>query len=514
MQKKKSKKWIILLIVLGVIVTLIICFILYARKKAEELLTEMSSVETALVEKRDLVSSISATGKVVSVETRTVKSVLSGVTVTELPVKVGDKVAEGDLICAFDTRRMENSLETAENTKEETGLSNRYNETSAAEELRDAMDAYNRDIVTLQMEVDLKQRDFETAGNELEKAKQKFQQDPTPENSAAADTAYTKSAAAYTAYQEAINHMETQKVELLEAIEKAQYNLEMAGMKSGNDTTGAAVEDASIDLENATVTAPTSGTITSVSVAKGDTYGGGAIVTIEDENDLEVASQISEYDIPKVKTGQKAVIRTNATGDQEFTGKVVKVAPKATTASSSSSGTSLSSSSQDVTYEVRISLDQKNQDLKLDMTAKVSIITEEKKDVLTVPYDAVQTDEEGNFFVEILKEPEETDTESAPAIGKTDTESAPAVETETVPADEKGEIKPSPGNEEAIPEQLRPLLSERKRIPVEKGIESAYYIEVITDDLPEGTEVVVPDTADSFGDIFEVMGRRGPMGGI
>ena len=53
-----------------------------------------------------------------------------------------------------------------------------------------------------------------------------------------------------------------------------------------------------------------------------------------------------------------------------------------------------------------------------------------------------------------------------------------------------------------------------KRIPVEKGIESAYYIEVISDELEEGMEVLVPNTDSSLNDMMVMMGQRGPMGGF
>ncbi len=512
MQKKK-KKWIIPVVIIGVIVVIFICLIMYGKKKAEEMLSQMTSTETAFVERRDLASSVSATGKVVSQESHTVKSVLSGVVITEIPVEVGDQVKEGDLICTFDTRKMENTLESAQNTKEETGITNSYNQISAAEELRDAQDAYNRKLTELQMTVDLKQRDYETAANDLEKAKTDYLSDETPEKADVYNQAYTKAATAYAAYQESLNNLETQKVELLEAIEKAQYDLQLSNVKSGNDTTGTAVQDAAIDIENATVTAPVGGTVTSVSVAKGDTYGGGAIVTIEDEKNIEIAAQIDEYDIAKIKEGQKAVIRTNATGDTEFSGRVEKVAPKATTATSSSGSVS-SSSSQDVTYEVRISLDEKSADLKLDMTAKVSIITEEKKNVLTVPYDAVQTDDEGNDYVEAVIGPKKADTEE-PGTEETGTEEPETEKPSGERPDPKQGFPPGKGDlPNNIPSATIPGLSDTKRIPVKRGIESAYYIEVISDELSEGMEVIVPQSSDSLSDIMQIMGQRGPMGGM
>ena len=50
---------------------------------------------------------------------------------------------------------------------------------------------------------------------------------------------------------------------------------------------------------------------------------------------------------------------------------------------------------------------------------------------------------------------------------------------------------------------------------VEKGIESDYYIEIISKEITEGMEVVVPKTSDdNGGNIQMMMMRQGPMGGF
>ena len=54
-----------------------------------------------------------------------------------------------------------------------------------------------------------------------------------------------------------------------------------------------------------------------------------------------------------------------------------------------------------------------------------------------------------------------------------------------------------------------------KRVYVEKGIESDYYIEIISTEISEGMEIVVPNSEKSGGlDIQGMMMRQGPMGGF
>ena len=54
-----------------------------------------------------------------------------------------------------------------------------------------------------------------------------------------------------------------------------------------------------------------------------------------------------------------------------------------------------------------------------------------------------------------------------------------------------------------------------RRIYIEKGMESDYYIEIISDEVLEGMEVVVPNSSDeNSGNIQNMMMHRGPMGGF
>ena len=43
-----------------------------------------------------------------------------------------------------------------------------------------------------------------------------------------------------------------------------------------------------------------------------------AIVTIEDDSSYEIETQIDEYDIGKIALGQRVVVKTNATDDEEL----------------------------------------------------------------------------------------------------------------------------------------------------------------------------------------------------
>ncbi len=237
-------------------------------------------------------------------------------------------------------------------------------------------------------------------------------------------------------------------------------------------------------IEDCTVTAPISGIITSLNVEEGDTYSSasGTIAVIENTAAYEVEAEIDEYDISLIEVGQQVVVKTNGTGDTELDGTVTEVAPRASSDNSSS----------DVSYKITVSVDTPCDDLRLDMTAKLSIIIESKENVLTVPYDAVQEAEDGTYYVEVTDgntgSPETADSDAEPA----------------------GMQRPGEnGSEGAGPNTVT-----TRRMTVEKGIESDYYIEIISDEITEGMQVIVQSSDDSGDDFKGMVGRQGPMGGF
>ena len=87
-------------------------------------------------------------------------------------------------------------------------------------------------------------------------------------------------------------------------------------------------------------------------------------------------------------------------------GKVIFISPtstkNSTTTGSGTTATNTSSTSSDVNYKIRISIDNPDERLRLDMSASLSIIVEEHENVLTVPYNAVWTDNDGNSYVSVV----------------------------------------------------------------------------------------------------------------
>jgi len=100
---------------------------------------------------------------------------------------------------------------------------------------------------------------------------------------------------------------------------------------------------------------------------------------------------LTEIDVPKIKIGDKATITFDAFSDKTFTGKVISI----DTVGSVSSGVT--------NYPTVILLDTKLNTILPNMGVSANIITDTKDDVLLVSSSAVKTDDNGNNYVQILK---------------------------------------------------------------------------------------------------------------
>jgi macrolide-specific efflux system membrane fusion protein len=139
-------------------------------------------------------------------------------------------------------------------------------------------------------------------------------------------------------------------------------------------------------LSYATIIAPISGIIASVSTQEGETVAAGlnapTFVTIIDLSRLQVDTFVDETDIGRVKNEQQAIFTVDAYPDREFSGKVIAVYPKAIIQQNV------------VYYDVIIAITNTEGLLKPDMTASVTISAGNRDNVLSVPNKAVKRESE------------------------------------------------------------------------------------------------------------------------
>ncbi|HEX9113934.1 MAG TPA: efflux RND transporter periplasmic adaptor subunit, partial [Nitrospirota bacterium] len=88
---------------------------------------------------------------------------------------------------------------------------------------------------------------------------------------------------------------------------------------------------AKAQLSYATITAPISGTIASVTTQQGETVAAGlnapTFITIIDLNKLEVNAYVDETDVGKIGVGQEALFTVDTFADKDFKGRVTAIYP-------------------------------------------------------------------------------------------------------------------------------------------------------------------------------------------
>ncbi|MCR4755863.1 MAG: efflux RND transporter periplasmic adaptor subunit [Lachnospiraceae bacterium] len=558
--KKHKKLFIILAIVLAIVIVIAV-LVHRTKKKAEEMLGMMTQ-ETYVLEKRNLVQSVSGSGKIASIEKKDiVLASLANTKVATMDVKVGDTVKEGDIICTFDTEEIERNLA---NAKTDLAISQKKtanqmeNQTRSLYNTRvDAVNDTNRNLE----ELDKAQRIYDTEQGEKAEAsriydkvedvyedywdedayyyylgelaavRKELESDPTDadllekereysDKIANLETAKSKMAAAKGDTDSATKSVDSAADSLTDAKRKQEDNFrkDVSGALDAENNYENAQLDASVasrdfedkvrkyeeQLEDATLRAPFAGIITAINFEAGDTYSGQALLTIEDLSSYVIEAGIDEYDISKVAVGQQVRFKTNATGDEELEAEVVQIAPRATTAAASSS-TGSSTTAGTASYQVKMKITSDTKDLRLDMTAKINIIIDQADNVYAVPFSAVQTDENGNKYIEVQEEAANA-AMTVPADGDVPAAESEAAAGGEVPAAEAGsgipDVASMPKGAGALP---------TRRIPVTVGVETDYYIEINSPELYDGMVVVVPSTDSNLDNMMMFMG---PAGGL
>jgi RND family efflux transporter MFP subunit len=174
-------------------------------------------------------------------------------------------------------------------------------------------------------------------------------------------------------------------------LEKATHADRLELLTATLAKTEAVLDNARVRLSYATIRAPISGVVGSVSTQEGETVAAGLLaptfVTITDLRRLQVDAFVDEVDIGKVRVGQKAVFLVDAFPDREFEGEVVAIYPKAVIQENV------------VNYDVVVDITTAYEGLlRPEMTANVTIFLEARKGVLAVPVRAVRRERGRNIL--------------------------------------------------------------------------------------------------------------------
>lgn len=470
--KKHIGLTIFLVIVL--VIAIFVTYITVNVKKAMKELQTTSSV--AEVKAMDLTKSVSMTGTLEPIDTRTVSAQVNQIKIDSIEVEVGQYVHEGDILMRYDAEDLEKNLADATKEANLDNYKTDFDIIKSARSKEDAQWTHDRLVERYTIKLQnyrnfynalcfgdgelsgekilkkhadeyarLNLHEFKAANSEWKIAGENPERIYVNENSTAASLPihivdgtpeddelihkykydYNEVVAVFT---QAMGEIEKDYLELInnldDALADANYNLNVSNMQGeiNKDKTAEKLQEAQEDLDDAIVYAPISGIITNICVEEGDKVystdqAKTTLCVIQDTSAFKVVGTVDEYDIAKLTTGLSSVVKTDSTGEDEFTAKVTFVGATpdsttetSTTSSATSSSTSTSSlmggssSSSSTSYRVELSLDKFDERLRSGMTGKTSIILQEEKNSLCVPYDCIKTDEEsGKKYVNVQK---------------------------------------------------------------------------------------------------------------
>jgi multidrug efflux pump subunit AcrA (membrane-fusion protein) len=324
---------------------------------------------TAVVTRRDLSATVTATGTIkamVGAEVR-VGARIPG-RVDQLAVQVGDRVKAGQVIARLEQDDLRASVEKAraDLAAAEAKLATVRNG-ARPQEIQSAEAALRQaeaNQLLAQVNLDRYRQLYQDGGIALQQV-----------DSASRD------------YDVAVAQVRTAREQL--SLIKDKYtpeDLQVAVAEVGQAK--AALRIAEANLGYATITAPMSGIIASVSTQQGETVTSGSaaaqaptFVTIIDLGRLQVDAYVDETDIGKVHVGQAAAFSVDAFPDKEFSGKVTAIYPKALIQQNV------------VDYDVVIAIDNREGLLRPDMTTNTTITVARREKVLAIPNQSVRRED-------------------------------------------------------------------------------------------------------------------------
>ena len=355
MAKKKKSNNKILYILIGIVVLLIV-FAMVGKSQGWVGQKKAIEVEFGKVEKATIVEKVSASGSVQPVVEVKISPEVPG-EIIKLSIEEGDSVSKGDFLLKI---RPDNFMSILERTRANL---NQQKANLADAKAREARAKAN----------------YKRAELEYERQKKLYAE------KVISDADFQLSEANYNV--------------ALQDLESATQNVE-AG-KYIVQSSQASVNEALENLRLTEIEAPMSGIVSKLDVEEGETVVGTSqmqgteMLRIADLSNMEVRVDVNENDIIRISEGDTAIIDVDSYSymDKTFKGVVTQIANSANTKVSSDAVTE---------FEVRIKiLNSSYQDLikengmkypfRPGMTASVDIITETKRDILTVPLSAVTT---------------------------------------------------------------------------------------------------------------------------
>ncbi len=322
-------------------------------------------VQTVAVKEADMEAQVFVNGKIQSKAIRAVNGD-AGAKVLTVPVQVGTPVKTGDVLCTLDPGDLKYQIEQKEIQLEQERFKASIAGTARGTTQRSKMDLAIKAEEKARQEMENRKVLFESgalSSSEYQEYVYKFQQASNELVSAKAD------------YESKEMQTNSQfQVKLLESELKKLHG----------------------DLEKKTLRSPIDGVVAEVNAKPQGVVGAeGSLFVVEDTANLEAVTQISEFDIGKIKIGQSVILKPSGIKGAEIKGRVASVSP---TAKLQTTG-----QTRETVVEVKIDVLEPVKELRSNFSTEIVIKAESRKNALVIPYEALYVSPAGKKEVFVVE---------------------------------------------------------------------------------------------------------------
>ncbi len=321
-------------IILSVVAAVIVIGALTAAIRGRD--KDVPRVTTAKVQKLDLVSKVTANGKIQAQNKVDMSALVMG-QITNLAVKEGDHVKKGQLLLQIDRVQL-----------------------AAQAQGREA------NLEAMRHDLDAAKATAEQAKFDYERAKQN----------------YAGHILAEADFQKAKSNLDTAEATL--AATEQRMRMTGADLAASRDS-----------LSKTTVTAPIDGIITTLPIKEGEVTvigtmnnAGTQLLTVSDMSSVEAVMMVDETSVPQVRVGQKATLSIDAYPNVKFQGTVTDVGsspiPK-----TDPDLLALVQNSEAINFKVRIRLDNPPDTIRPGFSVTADIVTGRREGATAIPIQAL-----------------------------------------------------------------------------------------------------------------------------
>lgn len=424
-RKKKSKKTIIIIIVIMAVLLLLIAIgkvISSVSKGMQAAMENMASQNEDVYQviKQDVEQEITTSGTVIGISKDAYTSPVTA-KVEDIKVEVGQIVSKGDVLLTYDASELGDNLTKVKiQAQSERAAGNESYE--AANKAAGKVSEAKKKIKTLKKEISDIKKKVASLTKKVEKYEE--QMEAVKNTDAVKDNGDDSvdvteetggqglSDADSKAYKKAVSDLQKQNEKLAakqeelaqqESIVAANEDVTVsdsakAQINASNQLSDMNVDDAqeSLDAAEAGITAAADGIVESIDVVKG-AYANETqtLMTIINADSIGVEFSISKDDLGAITTGKKARV---VIAGNEYEGTIDYVSRVAV------SDMTMTGNNTSGTIKGRILIDNPDDNIYIGVSAKAYIFVGKSEQALVIPYEALNTDIDGDFVYVVNKE--------------------------------------------------------------------------------------------------------------